>query len=136
MIVGNIYNFSIILEILFSRFQGWRRSRFQRPIWCKPWLLWWVEFRKPTMIFVAFALKPSLCDSDLSMVSYTYYQILYLYIPSIWYIVLTNPIDCISCGGGWLLWSNWNQRHVDETLKLVVDLVQTTCTLAVEYMEA
>ena len=48
---------------------------------------------------------------------------------------LTNPVDCISCGGGWLLWSNWNQRHVDETLKLVVDLVQTTCTLAVEYME-
>ena len=43
---------------------------------------------------------------------------------------------CISCGGGWLLWSNRNQRHVDETLKLVVDLVQTTCKLAVEYMEA
>ena len=41
----------------------------------------------------------------------------------------------ISCGGGWLLWSNQNHRHVDETLKLVGDLVQTTCTLAMEYME-
>ncbi|XP_065629336.1 uncharacterized protein LOC112007245 isoform X2 [Quercus suber] len=40
------------------------------------------------------------------------------------------------CGGGWLLWSNWNQMHVDETLKLVMDLVQITCTLAMEYMEA
>ena len=28
------------------------------------------------------------------------------------------------------------EPNVDETLKLVVELVQTTCTLAMEYMEA
>ena len=54
----------------------------------------------------------------------------------LWTVKLGKTNWACDGGGGWLLWYNWDQWHVDENLKSAVDLVQTTSTLAMEFMEA